>query len=519
MRDALVGTGLLLRLGLRRDRLRLPLWTIAIAIFVPFFFRSLESTGGPDPQRAVDDLAEARTMLDVFAGPVYGLDSVTLQTYFLMYNQEFLLAAALMSILLVVRHTRGEEQSGRAELVRTAVIGRHAPLTAALLVAVLSNATLTVLLTAGAVSIGFGGGDAVLFGASIGANGLFFAGLTASTVQLVSTGRSAAGISGAALAVASIGRGAAAAQGNDHPALWLSPMSWANLTKPITDPSWWPVLLSLGTGAVFVALGYALSVRRDVGRGFFAPRRARAAASRWLSTPFALALRVQRRTILWWMVAMGLLGLVWGSLVRAVGAVEGGEATFGADLERGYLSLLGVTLSLLVGIFVLTSMARVKAEETEGRLGSALGTATGRLAWLGSWVLVTVAGTALILLVSGWGLGAAAAAATGDPDLQGAVLGAVIGRFPELLALTGISAALYGLAPRWQGLSWVVYGFGVVIRFFGEPLPAWVRNLSIFQHLPRMPVEAFSIVAFLGLSAAGVVLLIAALLAFRRRDL
>lgn len=519
MHEALVGTGLLLRLGLRRDRLKLPLWTISIALFVPFFFRSLESTAGPDPQQAVDDLADARTMLDIFAGPVYGLDSVTLQKYFLMYNQEFLLAAALMSILTIVRHTRGEEQSGRAELVRTAVIGRHAPLTAALLVAVLSNAVLAVLLSIGAANIGFGDGDAALYGASIGATGLFFAGLTATTVQLASTGKAAAGISGAALAAASIGRGAAAAQGNDHPALWLSPMSWANLTRPITDPTWWPVLLALGTGAAFAALGYALSARRDVGRGFLAPRRGRTAASRWLSTPLALALRVQRRTILWWMVAMGLLGLVWGSLVGAIGSVEGGEATFGADLERGYLSLLGVTQALLVGIFVLTSMARVKAEEIDGRLGSALGTATGRVTWLGSWVLVTMLGTALILLASGWGLGTAASAATADPDLRGEVLGAVIGRLPELLTLTGISAVLYGAAPRWQGLSWAVYGFGVVIRFFGEPLPQWVQDLSVFQHIPRMPVEEFSAAAFLGLSAAAATLLVAALLAFRRRDL
>ena len=41
---------------------------------------------------------------------------------------------AIMAILLVIRHTRVEEEAGRLELVGSAVVGRRAPLTAALLV-------------------------------------------------------------------------------------------------------------------------------------------------------------------------------------------------------------------------------------------------------------------------------------------------------------------------------------------------------------------------------------------------
>lgn len=519
MREDLTGTRLLLRLGLRRDRVRLPIWTLAIAAFVPFFFNSLATTAGDDPQGAVDELAEAQSMLDIFAGPIFGLETVTLQKYFLMYNQEFLLAAALMSILLVVRHTRGEEQSGRAELVRSSVIGRHAPLTAALLIGVITNAALTLLLSFGALSIGFGVSDAVLFAASIAATGLFFAGVAAAAVQIAENGRTAGGIAGIVLAAATIGRGAAAAQGNDSIALWLSPMAWANLTKPITDPTWWPVLLTVGTGAAIAALGYLLSTRRDVGLGFFAPRRGRVLANRALSSPFALALRTQRRTIGWWALAMGLLGMVWGSLVGTVDAIEGSDAMFGTELERGYLSLLVVTQSLLVGVFALTSMARVKSEESEGRLDSALGTATSRLTWLGSWTLVTLLGTGVVLLLSGLGLGIAASGATGDSSLLGASAGALMGRFPELLALIGVSALLYGLAPKWQGLAWIVFGYGVIIRFFGEPLPEAVRLLSLFQHIPRMPLQEFSLAPLVYLSAVGAALIGGALLVFRRRDL
>jgi ABC-2 type transport system permease protein len=45
-----------------------------------------------------------------------------------------------MSILLVTRHTRVEERTGRAELVRADVVGCHAELIATLIVAVLTAA-------------------------------------------------------------------------------------------------------------------------------------------------------------------------------------------------------------------------------------------------------------------------------------------------------------------------------------------------------------------------------------------
>ena len=44
-----------------------------------------------------------------------------------------------MSMFIVGRHTRAEEQSGRSELIRAAVVSRPAPAAAALLVAGAAN--------------------------------------------------------------------------------------------------------------------------------------------------------------------------------------------------------------------------------------------------------------------------------------------------------------------------------------------------------------------------------------------
>ncbi len=50
------------------------------------------------------------------------------------------LAAGLMSIFLVVRHTRADEETGRLELIGSTSVGRHASLAVALTIASVANA-------------------------------------------------------------------------------------------------------------------------------------------------------------------------------------------------------------------------------------------------------------------------------------------------------------------------------------------------------------------------------------------
>ena len=54
--------------------------------------------------------------------------------------------ASLVAIFLVVRHTRADEEAGRLELIGAGVVGRHAPLTVALVVASTGSVLLAVLI-------------------------------------------------------------------------------------------------------------------------------------------------------------------------------------------------------------------------------------------------------------------------------------------------------------------------------------------------------------------------------------
>jgi ABC-2 type transport system permease protein len=133
MTGELAGTAGLVRLALRRDRLLIPAW---VALFVMMSGLSASATVGlyPDQASRIEAANTINSTASVVAlyGPIYdpsSLGALSITKMTAMY-------AALMSILmvmLVVRHTRAEEETGRLELLGATVVGRYAPLTAALL--------------------------------------------------------------------------------------------------------------------------------------------------------------------------------------------------------------------------------------------------------------------------------------------------------------------------------------------------------------------------------------------------
>lgn len=226
-----------------------------------------------------------------------------------------------MSILLVVRHTRLEEKTGRSELVRANVVGRHAPLTAALLVALITNAILAAviaLVTVASPEMGVAG--SLLFVAGVGAARLVFASLTAVTVQLTEFSRAAAGHAGGALGLAFMLRalGDMASEGGSLVS-WLSPLAWSQQTAPFVLDRWWPLALSITFAAGATALGFVLSARRDVGATMFAVRSGSDRAPSWLGSPFSLAARRQRASIIGWSAALTVAGVAFGAWTDAMG--------------------------------------------------------------------------------------------------------------------------------------------------------------------------------------------------------
>ena len=107
---------------------------------------------------------------------------------------------ALMFVVVVRRHTRGEEESGHAELLGGTAIGRDALLAAALVEGVALAFGVGALVAVADIAGGLPVAGSLGFGAIWAGTGLVAVALTALCCQLAASSRTCFGIAGAALA-------------------------------------------------------------------------------------------------------------------------------------------------------------------------------------------------------------------------------------------------------------------------------------------------------------------------------
>jgi ABC-2 type transport system permease protein len=525
------GTGPLVRFQLRCDRVRIPAWLAGIALVQvagAASFPDIYPTAADRQLQAaiVGDNPAIRAM----AGPGHGLDDYT---YGAMVSNEFLgmmaVVVALMSVLLLVRHTRTEEETGRAELVRAAVVGRYAHLAAALVTVALANLGLGLLLAVGLGSLGIesmGWSGSFVFGAALAGVGLVFAGVAAVAAQVSAYGRAAAGLAGAGIGAAYGLRALGDVAGNGLS--WLSPIGWAQATAPYVDNAGWVLLLPVAATVALMLLAFVLSDRRDLAAGLGRQRPGRATGSRWLVTPLGFAWRLQRASFLWWSVAMLLVGLAYGSSVDILEEYADNEviqnllaAVGGATLTESWLSMIVGLCAMVCAAFAITAALRPRREETSGRAEAVLATALSRVRWAGTHLVVALAGGVVLLAVTGAALGGAGALVTGDAGLVLPVLAASLAYAPAVWLAAGLAVAAYGLAPRATGLAWALLAYAILVHYLGGllGLPQWMLNLSPYTHVPAMPVEAFTVRPLLALTALAAGLVAAGAYGLRRRDL
>lgn len=519
-----------MRFMLRRDRIKLPAWVGGLGLFVIYIGAAL-----PQLAPTEKDLVAAVQMLEqpigrMFAGPGYGLDSITYERFFAGgYILYLFTLAALMNIMLITRHTRVEEQSGRAELVRANVTGRHAALTAALIVAGITNALAAIVVSGLAVSNDFAVTGSVLVGAAVGLTGMAFAGITAVTVQLTEYSRAAAGLAGMVLGAAFVLRAMGDMIAVGGSALsWLSPLGWGSQTAPYVLDRWWPLLLHVGLTAVTVIAAFRLQGRRDLGAGLMAAKSGRAEAKPSLGTPWGLARRLQRSAAVAWGGAIVLIGVVDGLFTQVMvdSAAELPEAMqdmFGVGaIALGYLAFLAVLSGYLTAAYVVYAIQSLRAEEQHGRAEAVLATPTSRTAWAGSHLgVIAVSAGGAIMVAAGFLTGLAAAGVTGDWALLWETTWAHLNLVPAVLLVLGICALLFGWIPALVGpVGWTLVGLMVLVGNFGDllALPAWLVNLSPLSHPAELPIEEFQVMPLVVLLVLGALATALGLWGLRRRE-
>jgi len=513
----------LIRLGLRRDRVFLPAWLGFLAFAVVITGSSYKNLYDTPQSRAevVHGLGDTPATLALY-GRIYA-DSVGGLVAWRLLGISLALVG-LMSILIVVRHTRADEESGRAELVGAGVVDRRAPLTAALLIAAGANVVLGVLVAIALAALGIGATGSIAVGVAFAAAGAMFAAVAAVAAQLAVFARSATAIAGAALGAAYLIR--AIGDAGPHWLSWLSPLGWMQQLRPYAGERWWVLLLALALIVPLVATAFAVLERRDLGAGIIAPRAGPASGE--LATPLQLAWRLQRGPLAGWTAAFAIVGAALGSIASDIGNVIGDSESVrtaledlggSKDLSDAYLATSMTVFGLIAALYAVQAVLRLRGEETAGHAEMLLATGISRRRWVFSHVAIAAAGTVVLLVAAGLPAGVIHAAQESDAAQIGRVLAGALVQIPAAWVLGGVALAIFGFLPRASAAGWGAVALCVLIGEIGPVADVgdWLLDISPFTHVPLLPGGDMSIapltlaVIAAGIGAAGVA-------GFRRRD-
>ncbi|MFB6719541.1 ABC transporter permease [Kribbella sp. NPDC056345] len=523
----LAGTGGLIRLILRRDRIVLPLWIVFLCA-IPVSFAA--SYGELFPT------AESRLNYANNAGfiTLYGELSGTSLGEFVTWRLGFVpLMVGLIGLLTVIRHTRVEEETGRSELLGSSVVGRHAGLAAALLVAFGANVVLGGLLAVGMHSQDLPWAGSVAIGLEFASAGWFFAAIGGVAAQLTANAGTARGMAIGVLGASFVLRAAGDTSGHTDGPLawlsWLSPIGWAQRIHPYGENRWWLGGLLLAATAVLVVTAVQLAVRRDVGSGLL-PARLGPAEGR-LGSPLGLAWRLHRGLLAAWTSAFVLLGLLFGGVAEGVGDMMGDDPKIQEMFQR-MGGAAGLIDSFLVGVMMITGLIasayavqatlRLRAEETSGRAEPVLATATSRLHWAASHLAFSLLGPAIALLAAGTSAGLAYGLAVDDLSTQlPRLIAAALIQLPAVWLLAALTLTLFGLLPRASQAAWAGPTLCILIGLTsaGIQLAPWLKDLSPFTHLPQLPGAPIHLTPLAVLLTITAALLATGLTTLHHRDL
>lgn len=528
--DSYTGTGFLLRFYLRLDGKRIGIW--AGAFFVLIYFSVATMDGAYPTQEALQGRASLmyNPAAIMMTGPALSLDNYTFGA--MLANELSLwtfLPAAIMSVLLVVRHTRQDEESGRMETVRALAVGRYAPTAATLIVVLIANGAVGAAVSIALITQSQPIPDSVAYGLGTGLLGLLFGAVAALTSQLTEHARTASGSAMAVLAVTAIVRGFGDVINPTGSWLsWFSPIAWVQQTRLYVDLRWWPLTLVFVATVLVTGAALRLSRKRDLGAGMVSPRPGPALADASLLSPFGIANRLLSGTFIGWTAGLLVFAVAFGALASSLEPLVADNPAISEwvpiDMGDLTLSFAAVILALLAigpAILVVTSIGQLKSEERSGRLDEVLIAGSSRSAVLTAWLTVSTLWALGSMLALGLGTGVGLTLVTGEPSRILDLTLASAAYFTALLVTSALAALAYGLGLQFMAITWSYVAFVSIEVYLGDVLnlPSSVRSLSPIWQTPLIPYESWNGTPLAVMTGIAALMYGAAFAAFTRRDL
>lgn len=405
--SSFTGTLRMLRFYLRRDRIVLPLWVLLLSTPLATVY-----IGGVEKVYP-DQAARAGFAATIMASPaqraLYGnIYNDSLGATGIWKAGMFHLLIGVAVILTVIRHTRAEEETGRAELIGSTAVGRYAGLTAALILAFGASLATGAIGAAALLGTSVPQAGSLAFGAALACSGLVFTAVAAVTAQLSTSARFARAAAFGVLAAAFTLR--AAGDAGSAVLSWLSPLGWSLQVRPYAGDRWWVLLLHLSTTVLLTTLAYRLLAGRDVGVGLIAERPGPSQATPLPRNAFGLAWRLDRGALVVWTVGLCLYGLLIGSIVHGIGDELAGAAArdvvvrIGGTkiLEQAFIAAAFSMLGMMAAAIAVSLTLRLHQEETGQHTETLLRGSVSRSRWLTGHLVLAPAGSAAATGVAAW---------------------------------------------------------------------------------------------------------------------
>ncbi|MTI57396.1 ABC transporter permease [Geosporobacter ferrireducens] len=530
MKKDLIGTGGLIRLILRRDRILLLLWMLVTLSII---------LGGAATIENVYPTVEARQerfdqvmnipMFMLFQSKAFDISPGALVTQQAFGGTTIL--AALGSALFLVRHTRKEEQTGRRELIGSTVVGRHAPLAAALTVVLGAGVILAAVSNIGLIGIGFPMAGSLALGLVVGSAVWIAAAMAAVAAQLTEN----SGVASVSAIVLFYGfhfvRGISDMGGESLDWLgWLVPNGWLERVRPFAGERWW----IFGLIAVFVILllrlAFRLAGRRDLGAGLIPARNGPATAPAGLRNPIGLAWRLQRRMLFFWIGLITIIALPSGFVgpsamkeyAQSQWLQEYAAAINVTNPTDAFFTYLVFVMVFPIAMYAIMATLRMRSDEAEGTAEMILTTSVNRGRWAASHLAFGIGAPVILLVILGFGFGLGNGVQSND--LSGDIarmLRLTTSLVPAVWVIVGITMAAFGLLGRVSNvIGWTALAVGIITEIIVKMklLPEWLfLVLSPFAHVN--PYFRPSAMTFAGLTLLSAVLVILGFYGLKRRDL
>ncbi|MFT8395524.1 ABC transporter permease [Propionibacterium sp.] len=494
MRERLAGTRLLLRATLRHDGRALAPWALIVTLLsgssvlvYPLVFPT------PQDRAGLATGIAANPALSLIFGPARDLRTPD------GFNAWRALAlggfvAGLGAIFTVTRATRAQEDSGQAELLASGVLGRGSRLLAGVGMGFIGGLLIGVLSCLVTVLCGGSWHATLLLAATFTLTAWMFTAIAAVIAQIGSDAHAANSMAVGVLGVLYMLRGFVYTVGSPQWTIWANPLGWTTETSPAVLNRWWPLVFPLVFTAAVLAIAFVLQSRREFGQGLLPPHPGPAHGT--TRSPLGLALRLNRASLITWMIAFLGLGSMFGHFTTSVPDILGSNPQLshilasGAIDSSGLISAFLVTILSLVGIIAAVPgvqiMLRVRSEEMADRLEPVVATSVSRARILGSSVFIALLLPALYVLAAGtliaWRAGGAG---IGVSFWQ--VVRQALATIPAVWTITAVSVAVVGRAPRRSIASWAGVLIAFVLTLLGPifKLWTWILAISPFWHVPN----------------------------------